>query len=108
MEPHSEKMPMLIVRRVYFDQFLAGTKDTEYRRHRHAFNERVFYPGRRIRLGYHYNIKLVPSVIAVVVAFEVKQARHLKHQAAALLDVYPDLTADQEIAIIKLMIESTN
>lgn len=100
------KILTLAVRRIYYEQFLAGTKDTELRRHHRAFNARVFYPGRRVRLSISYNIKLFPGVLAVVIAFEIRKASLLPpHHAAAVLDVYPNLSTDTEIAMIKLAIE---
>lgn len=42
----------------------SGAKTTEYRRHRPPFTDRVFYPGRWVRIAYSYNIKLHPTLIA--------------------------------------------
>jgi hypothetical protein len=91
-------IPLIVVKRVYFDQFAAGTKTIEFRRHRKPFTQRAFYPGRLVRLAYYYDIARNPSLLARVTRFEVAPAR----DHPALLDVYPQLQPDDELALIHL------
>jgi hypothetical protein len=59
--PINARFPLIVVKRVYFDQFAAGTKMVEYRRHRKPFTQRAFYPGRWVRIAYNYDINKYPS-----------------------------------------------
>lgn len=38
----------------YFDAFVAGTKNTEYRPHGPRWNAEVCYPGRKVTISYGY------------------------------------------------------
>src|SRR5690349_7701024 len=93
------KPPLIVVRRAYYEAFVAGRKTVEYRRHRRPFIKSTFYPGRIVRLAYNYNIKAFPSRLAVVRAFDVLPAASVRIE---LLSDYPDLTSTDEIALIRL------
>jgi hypothetical protein len=93
------KIPLLVVRRVFFDQFVSGEKTIEYRRHRPPFTIRTFYPGRQVRLAYTYNITHSISHLVKIASFEIVPARRL-WERVPLLDVYPDLLPGDEIAMI--------
>jgi hypothetical protein len=96
--PINARFPLIVVKRVYFDQFAAGTKMVEYRRHRKPFTQRAFYPGRWVRIAYNYDINKYPSLIARVTGFTIAPAReHLP-----MLKIYPDLGPDDELALISL------
>jgi hypothetical protein len=94
------KRPLIVVKRRFYDQFVDGTKTIEYRRHRPPYTIRVFYPGRAVRIGFNYNLARFPVLNATVVSFTVEPAR----AHPAMLDLYPQLQPDDEIALIKLAI----
>jgi hypothetical protein len=100
--PNSDRPGQLILRRRYFDEFAAGTKTIEYRRHRGQFTARAFWPGRRIVIAYRYDHAKarLSHLDAVVRSFEVQPA------AGALFDdmreVYPDMREGDEVALIGL------
>jgi hypothetical protein len=73
--PINGSFPLIVVKRRYFDEFAAGTKNIEYRLHRKPFTERAFYPGRWVRIAYNYNITKNSSLLARVMRFEVAPAR---------------------------------
>ncbi len=98
---HPVRTPLIVVKRAYFDQFAAGSKTVEYRRHRPPFTARTFYPGRWVRIAYNYDVKRCPSLIAQVISFDVAPAR----DHPELIEVYPTLLPDDELALIKLAIE---
>jgi hypothetical protein len=101
--PLNARFPLLVVKRVYYEQFAAGTKTIEYRLHRKPFTKRTYYPGRFVRLAYNYDIKRYPSLIARIVTFEVLRVDQLR--ASEHIDLtrhYPDLRAPDEIALITL------
>src|ERR1700726_1409986 len=99
--PVNARFPLIVVKRVYYDQFAAGTKTIEYRRHRKPFTERAFYIGRWVRIAYNYNINKYPSLIARVTGFELASARgHI-----SLLKIYPDLGPDDVLALISLDVQ---
>jgi hypothetical protein len=106
--PINARFPLLVVKRVYYEQFAAGTKTIEYRLHRKPFTKHTYYPGRFVRLAYNYDVKRYPSMLAIVRSFEVvraKDARSLwitNESATAIFDVYPDLEPDDELALITL------
>ncbi|SRR6266851_5877004 len=95
------KAPLIVVRRAYFDQFEAGTKTIEHRRHRPPVTARVFYPGRLVRIAYNFNVKRHPSVLARVISFDVAAAR----ENPKMIEIYPDVLLDDEVALITLAIE---
>src|SRR6266851_5286347 len=95
------KAPLIVVRRAYFDQFVSGAKTIEYRRHRPPFTARTFYPGRWVRIAYNYDVKRCPSLLATVISFDVAPAG----EYPKLIEVYPTLLPDDELALIKLAIE---
>jgi hypothetical protein len=66
----------MMVKRICFDEFAAGTKDTEYRRHRGQFTARAFRPGRRVVIGYRYDHAKagLPHLDVIVRSFEVQPA----------------------------------
>lgn len=94
------KTPLLVVKRVFFDQFMSGEKTVEYRRHRPPFTVKTFYPGRLVRLAYTYNIKASVSHLVLVASFELIPAHRLIKRLPVLLDIYPDLQRNDEIAAI--------
>ncbi len=93
-----DKLPLIIVKKRFFDAFCAGTKTIEYRRHRPPFVASTFYAGRIVRLGYNYDIKRYPSRVARVEAFVVRPA----DACPELSSVYPDVEPSHEIALITL------
>jgi hypothetical protein len=99
--PINARFPLIVVKRVYYEQFAAGTKTVEYRRHRKPFTERAFYVGRWVRLAYNYDINKYPSLIARVTGFELAPA----HDHPAMRDVYPDLGDDDELALIHIDVQ---
>ena len=99
--PINAKFPLIVVKRVYYDAFLAGEKTIEYRRHRAPFTMRAFYPGRWVRIAYNYDLARYPHLLARVVAFSVAPAR--EHPELATL--YKGLGPDDEIALISLAID---
>jgi len=96
-----ERLPLIVVKRCYYDEFLAGVKTIEYRRHKGQFNARVFHPGRRMRIAYNYNLNLYPSLTAIVTRFEVTPAS----THPEMLDFYQGLQPNDEIALIHLRVE---
>jgi hypothetical protein len=99
--PINARFPLLVVKRVYYEQFAAGSKTVEYRLHRKPFTKHAFYPGRFVRLAYNYDVKRYPSMLAIVRSFELAPAR----DHAALRDVYPQLRDDDELALITLDVQ---
>jgi hypothetical protein len=93
-----EKMPLIIVKKRFFDAFCAGTKTIEYRRHRRPFVASTFYPGRIVRLVYNYDIRRYPGRLARVDGFVVRSAG----ACPDLSGVYPGLDPADEIALITL------
>ena len=93
-----DKLPLIIVKRRFYDAFCAGTKTIEYRRHRRPFVASTFYPGRVVRLGYNYDIKRYPGRLARVDAFEARTPS----ACPDLSGVYPGLDPSDEIALITL------
>lgn len=91
----------LVVKRVFFDQFAAGTKTIEYRRHRGRFTERIFWLGRAISIRCGYDGKS-PRLAARVTRFQVARLDQTGEHAAALKKIYPGLADDDEIAMIHL------
>lgn len=96
----SETRPLIVVKRRYFDQFLSGEKNIEYRRLRGQFNAAVFRPGRSVRIAYNYNLKLFPFLDATVTAFEALTALNCPD----LLSLHPDISPSETIAAIHLCI----
>jgi hypothetical protein len=94
-------IPMIIVKRQFYDAFDSGEKTTEYRRHRGLFTARTFWTGRSVRIAYSYNVKRYPSLIALVEGLDVELAEtHLERLRAH----YPDLQSTDEIALIHLQV----
>jgi hypothetical protein len=87
---------------MFFDQYAAGTKTIEYRRHRGHFTERTFWPGRPIVIRYSYNAAQSPELAARVVRFEVRRLEDTGESAAGLKSIYPALADGDEIAMIHL------
>jgi hypothetical protein len=96
-----ERLPLIVVKRCYWDDFRAGTKTIEYRRHKRQFTARVYYPGRRVRIAYNYNLALHPTLMATVKRFEVA----LASVHPEMLDFYQGLRPSDEIALIHLQVE---
>jgi hypothetical protein len=100
--PINARFPLLVVKRVYYEQFAAGTKTVEYRLHRKPFTKRTYYPGRFVRLAYNYDVKRYPSMLAIVRSFELGTAGDIGDHHPAIYDAYPDLEPDDELALITL------
>jgi hypothetical protein len=98
---HPVRPPLIVVKRVYFEQYAAGVKTIEYRRHRPPFAAHTFYPGRWVRIAYNFDVKRFPSLLARVISFDVAPAR----DHPALIEVYPTLLPDDELVLIALAIE---
>jgi hypothetical protein len=105
MKPVNAKLPLIVVKRVYFDQFASGEKTVEYRRHRPPFTSRAFYPGRWVRITNNYNLARTPVLLAQVVSFEIDSAHRLLSRVPALALIYPDLLSEEEIAAIALAVQ---
>lgn len=95
------RVPVIVVRRIYFDQFRSGAKTVEYRRHRRPLTIKVFYPGRRVTIACGYT-KGRLTLHATVRRFEVKPLRQVPEMAG----FYADLGPEDELALIHLTIES--
>lgn len=91
-------MLLLILKKRYWEAFARGEKTTEFRRHRPPFVARTFAPGRLVRLSYNYDLARYPRLVARIADFEVRIAR----DHPELLDVYPELRPDDELALIHL------
>jgi hypothetical protein len=89
-------IPLIVVRRPYFDEFLAGTKTTEFRRHRRPFTERVFYAGRRAAITFRYN--LAPRLPATVMKFEARPLIEVPE----MIGFYEGMSMRDEVALIHL------
>jgi hypothetical protein len=72
----------LVVKRVFFDQFAAGTKTIEYRRHRGQFTERTFWPGRPVSIRCGYDGK-GPRLAARVTRFQVARLDQTRDRASS-------------------------
>jgi hypothetical protein len=104
------KRPLIVVKRVFYDAFAAGTKTTEYRRHRPPFTRRSLFPGREILIACNYNIKREPApMLARVLSFDVmptwQAMEYIKvstrgDRVPSLTDMYHNLVDDDEIAAI--------
>ena len=101
--PINARFPLIVVKRVYYDQFAAGTKTIERRLHRPPFTVRAFYPGRWVRIAYNFNVAKTPSLIAKVISFEVVRAGDVAGWVE-LCSIYPKLDPDTEIALITLAV----
>jgi hypothetical protein len=89
--------PLLIhVKRRYFDEFAAGAKTIEYRRHRGRFTARNFWPGRRVIIA---SGRANLAAIVERFAIELADARTREFRT-----FWPDITADDEIAAIELRV----
>jgi hypothetical protein len=99
--PASTHPALIIVKRRFYDAFASGEKTTELRRHRPPFTERVFYPGRLVRVAYNYNIARNPSLLGWVRSFDV----HLAENYPELRELYPELRDDDEIAAISIALD---
>jgi len=97
----SEKSPLIVVKRKYYDQFSSGAKTIEYRRIRGSFTNRVYYPGRRVRVAYNYDIGRYPFLTATVTQFYAQPAR----SCPDLMEIDPTLSADEMIAAIHLNVD---
>jgi hypothetical protein len=93
-----DRPALLVVRRVWFEAFASGAKTVEYRRHRPPFTDRVFYPGRPVRIAYNYRLAVTPVLFAVVTRFEVARMRDYPQLAA----IWPEAAPEAELALIHL------
>lgn len=112
--PVNARLPLIVVKRVYFDQYAAGTKTIEYRRHRKPFTRTAFYPGRWVRIAPNFNIKKHPALIAEIVSFracpafecfEALPLQRARDQFERLRELYPGIEPETEIAMIGLRVE---
>lgn len=78
-----------------------GSKTVEFRRHRRPFIASTFRAGRLVRIAYNFDITRNPSLLAMVTAFDVVPAR----EHPELRAIYPDLRADDEVALITLDVQ---
>jgi hypothetical protein len=102
MNQISQRVPVIIIKRKWLDEFAAGRKTIEYRRYGRMFTERTFYPGRRVRLTCQYSMR------GLILSATVKRfQRALASDRPDLLDVYPDLKPDAEMALIHLDVSAT-
>ena len=95
------KLPMIVVRREFYDAFVNGSKTTEYRRNKRPFTTETFYTGRTIRLAYNYNLNRFPSRLARITDVNILRAGSLDRYTS-LQRSYPDLTPEDEIICIGL------
>lgn len=103
MLPINMKAPLIVVKREFYDQFIAGTKTVEYRRHRRPFLATTYYPGRFVRLAYSYDVYKYPTRLARVVSFELLRVEQLRpDEIAGLQTLYRDLVGSDEIALITI------
>lgn len=101
MLPINLKAPLIVVKKPIYYRYLDGSKTIEYRLHRKPFTRGAFWPGRIVRLAYNYNIKINPSRLARVVAFNVATAGDIG-KAIDLASDYGELDPATEIALIEL------
>lgn len=101
MRPINARLPLIVVKRHWFDEFAAGRKTVEYRRYGRMFTERTFYPGRTVRITFNYNPVRSPFLLAIVKAFQRVFARDVPDMP---IGVYPDLTPNDALALIHLEI----
>ncbi len=101
-DTQNQRPGLLIVRRIYFEQFAAGTKTIEYRRHRGQFTVRNFWVGRQVRIAFRYDFEAagLPFLISQIAFFRVELARGAL--LADMRETYPDLSEGDEIVLIKL------
>lgn len=93
-DPAAEKALFIPLKRVWFEAFLRGVKDTEYRAYGPRWNEATCRVGRKARLSLGYsNLKYLDRTVA---AFE-KLPRDKAPEAAR--EIYPKAPF---IAAIKL------
>jgi hypothetical protein len=92
-------IPLIAVRRGYYEAFRAGSKTIEYRRHKPPFTARVFYPGRRVRIRCGYG-RAYPELPATVTRFETKPLAEVPEMEG----FYADMRPDDEIALIHLQL----
>ena len=97
-----------ILRRCYFDEFAAGAKKIEYRRHRGQFTARNFRIGRRIVIAYRYDHAKagLPHLIGVVRSFEVVPAHG--SFLAEMQETYPDMQPGDKAALVGLDLVETS
>ena len=101
-DTQKQRPGLLIVRQIYFEQFAAGTKTIEYRRHRGQFTVRNFWVGRRIRVAYNYSYQAqgLPYLVAEVVSFAAEPV--LGKLLFDLQETYPEMREGDEVALIGL------
>ena len=80
----TEKPALIVLKRIYFDQFIAGDKTHEYRRHHGRFVEKNFWVGRPVRLAYRYQID--PYLLGEISSFEVLP---FENGSDLLREIYP-------------------
>jgi hypothetical protein len=85
---------LIIVRKIWFDELRGGSKRHEYRRYGRTFNERVFWPGRRIAFG--YRDRTSPRLHGHVASFATVPLSAMPEMA----EIYPDMADDELIAAI--------
>jgi hypothetical protein len=98
MRPVNERVPLIVVKRRWFDAFATGLKTVEYRRYGRTFTERTFYPGRPVRIWFSYDPRRSGELSATVRKFE----RVTAQVCPEILAIYSDLTMRDLIAAIHL------
>lgn len=85
----------------YFDAFVAGKKNTEYRPYGPRWNERVCAPGRRVVLSRGYGIKRRSwGYISVFLSLPLSAIPD--DAAAAYRKVYPNCTESVQVACVQI------
>ena len=93
------KVPLIVVKQGPFEEFSMGRKTIEYRRYGRMFNERVFCPGRAVRIARSFDIYRYPVIDATVTRFEIIACDQAPPQVQRR---YPRLSPDALIALIHL------
>ena len=92
-------MLRLPLKRIYYEEFLNGTKDVEFRRYGRLFNEQRFFIGRDVVLTYRYD-NTGPFLATLVRQFQ--KALAIEHPE--MLEFYSDLKSDDPLALIHLKV----
>ena len=86
---------LIIVRKIWFEEFRSGAKRVEYRRYGRMFNERVCYIGRPVAIANRRD-RAGPRLTGVVTSFATVPVSEMPE----MLDIYPDTAAHTSIAAI--------
>jgi hypothetical protein len=97
----ASRVPVIVVKKRWLEEYEAGRKTIEYRRYGRSFTERTFYPGRSVRISCSYNPNVGLVLDARVVAFQRALMRDVPDMPSG---VYDDLSPTSELALIHLQI----